>query len=91
MPLYGKQTDVAVTTNDENEDVLDEKVVVARGLEKQVLSPGGDEQLEISFPAPTGIGAILISTDGTNFVVQQPLISDQGWLFNNTGILLIPG
>jgi hypothetical protein len=50
--------DVAVTTNDTNPGVLNDKLVVTgAGITKQVLNPGGNEQLELDVPgaSPGGV------------------------------------
>lgn len=39
----------------------------------------------------TAIGQVLFTVDGTAFAAEQPLTSDQGWLVNNQGILLVTG
>lgn len=48
-------------------------------------SGGGD------LPPATAVGQVLFSVDGSTFTVQQPLTSQQGWLVNNDGILLVSG
>jgi len=37
------------------------------------------------------IGQILISIDGVTFEPRTPLTTDEGWLVNNQGTLLVVG
>jgi len=43
-----------------------------------------------STPA-SAIGQVLFSTDGSTFTAEQPVTAPDGWLLNNTGILLVSG
>jgi len=46
-------------------------------------------------PAPTVIGQVLYTLNGTSFTVETPLVADgdggAGWLINDDGILLVVG
>jgi hypothetical protein len=44
-----------------------------------------------SLPSATQVGQILASIDGSNFSVQLPLTSCEGWLLNEEGVLLVVG
>ena len=46
--------------------------------------------IKINYVA-SAIGQIIISTDGLTFTVELPLVSDEGWLTNNLGQLLVQG
>ena len=37
------------------------------------------------------IGQVYISTDGQELTLQQPLVSEDGWLINDNGELLVVG
>ena len=40
-------------------------------------------------PIPDNIGQVLFSIDGATFEVAQPVTSNQGWLVNDQGILIV--
>jgi hypothetical protein len=40
-------------------------------------------------PAPSNVGQVLFSIDGITFEAVQPITSNQGWLVNEQGILII--
>lgn len=46
---------------------------------------GSSTELE----SPNGIGQLLYSIDGSTFKAAQPVTSNQGWLVNNQGILIV--
>jgi hypothetical protein len=46
---------------------------------------------EGGLPAASQVGDMLLSTDGSEFTVQHPIVSCDGWLANWHGELLIEG
>lgn len=42
-----------------------------------------------NLPAPTSMGQVLYSLDGINYSWEQPVTSDDGWLVNVDGILIV--
>ena len=48
--------------------------------------PGGT-----GLPPATQVGEVLYSVNGTSFTARLPVTSDEGWLVNNDGILIVNG
>lgn len=44
-----------------------------------------------SLPPATQVGQVLYSPDGITFTVQQPLVSCNGWMVNDSCVLLVVG
>lgn len=64
----------------------------AAGKKLESDGAGGLQFVEVDeLPAATDEGQVLYSLNGSTFTVQQPLVSSDGWLTNNEGILLIVG
>lgn len=90
-------TTVAVSANDTTPDYLSMKLEAGSGISLSVQNPGANETLRIAatgggaLPAATDVGQVLFSLDGLTFEVAQPLTSDQGWLVNDEGTLLVAG
>ena len=71
---------VQVTTEDTTPSTLDEKVLVTTGMEKEVLTPGGDEKLQLSLVFGSAAGTICAGNDprlaGGNFGVVRVVSTD---------------
>ncbi len=62
------------------------------GKKLQADGSGGLEFVDVNeMPAATDEGQVLYSLDGLTFTAQQPLVSSDGWLTNDDGILLVVG
>lgn len=44
-----------------------------------------------SLPSASDVGQILFSVDGSTFEVRLPITTDEGWLVNDEGHLLVVG
>lgn len=42
-------------------------------------------------PPATDVGQVLFSVDGSTFTVRQPITTEEGWLVNDEGHLLVVG
>jgi len=62
-------------------DSMDESALRTMVVNGIISGPG--------LPKPTQVGEVLYSVNGENFSVAIPLTSDQGWLVNDQGILLV--
>ena len=71
---------VQVTTEDTTPSTLDEKVLVTTGMEKEVLTPGGDEKLQLSLVFGSAAGTICAGNDPRladgNFGVVRVMSTD---------------
>ena len=57
------------------------------------INSGSNEKLAISssISQPSQVGQILFSVDGLSFTPETPVTSQQGWLVNEEGILIVNG
>lgn len=55
---------------------------------QQVLE-SADSQVANSIDSPTAVGQVLYTVDGSSWAPEDPMISRQGWLVNDNGLLLV--
>ena len=65
-------------------DTMDECILRTTLVDGLVGGGGG-----ISLPEPTGIGQVLFATEANQFHVVMPVTSQEGWLVNEDGILIV--
>lgn len=59
------------------------------GADLQGLLESIDQHVSDAIGSPSKLGEVLYSANGTDWEREDPMVSGQGWLINNSGILLI--